>query len=245
MKTLDIIFLFLLLTSCFNAEEKNEKLIFTNVDANDFLDGYNSKNSIILDVRTSNEISRGHIQDATFIDFYSKDFDEKIKIINKELTVHVYCKSGGRSENAAKKLIEIGFSNVLNLNGGFDSWKNNNMNFILPKNIKEATISQNYNLDSLNFIIKKNPTILYFYTKWCSPCKTLTPIVEKIQSDFKNNLEVVFINADIYPDLLKRFQVPSVPSIIFFQDNIISWQRIGLISYEELFASISKKIVVS
>ena len=121
MKLLDIFLILILLSSCFFSDEKDNKLKFVNVDVNDFLGKYSSENSLILDVRTVKEISQGYIEGATFIDFYSDDFDDKIKILNKDLTIHVYCKSGGRSKSIAEKLISSGFTQVLNLKGGFDS----------------------------------------------------------------------------------------------------------------------------
>ena len=243
MKLLDIFLILILLSSCFFSDEKDNKLKFVNVDVNDFLGKYSSENSLILDVRTVKEISQGYIEGATFIDFYSDDFDDKIKILNKDLTIHVYCKSGGRSKSVAEKLISSGFTQVLNLNGGFDSWKKEKK-FIIPEYTnKEPEESVIYNLDSLNYIIENHTTLMYIYTKWCSPCRKMSPIVDQIKSDF-NNLKVVFIDADIYPEMLKRFQSSSVPTILFLEDSKVLWKKNGLSSYKELVESINEELLV-
>ena len=43
----------------------------------------------------------GHISDATNIDYYSSDFKEKLDLVNKDVPILVYCRSGGRSSRAA------------------------------------------------------------------------------------------------------------------------------------------------
>lgn len=83
-----------------------------------------SKDKLVLDVRTSNEVRNGMITSAKHVDFYSADFVERVKSLAPyELPVFVYCKSGGRSRAAANKLIKAGYKEVYNLKGGFDSWK--------------------------------------------------------------------------------------------------------------------------
>lgn len=243
MKSLDIIFLFFLLSSCLNTKKNGDKLTFVNLEANDFLVEYNVENSLILDVRTAGEISQGYIEGATFIDFYSEKFEEKIKIINKDLNIHVYCKSNGRSKSVAEKLISYGFNNVFNLDGGFDSWKKEK-EFIIPEYTnKEPEESVIYNLDSLNYIIENHTTLIYIYTKWCSPCRKMSPIIDQIKSDF-NNLKVVSIDADIYPEMLKRFQSSSVPTILFLEDSKVLWKKNSLSSYKELVELINEEVLV-
>src|SRR5688500_7905502 len=58
---------------------------------------------IILDVRTPEEYKAGHLKDAVLIDYKSKDFDQKMKALDKSRTYVVYCASGYRSSSACKK----------------------------------------------------------------------------------------------------------------------------------------------
>lgn len=80
-----------------------------------------SENVIILDVRNPKEFNEGHIPNALNIDYRSDDFLKNIKELNKNKTIAVYCRSGGRSKLAAKKLIDSGF-NVFELNKGIMNW---------------------------------------------------------------------------------------------------------------------------
>ena len=80
---------------------------------------------IILDVRTVGEINNGHIENASFIDFYDENFNEKAAWINKDLPVYVYCHAGGRSKKAAEILMDLGQKEVYNITGGFSEWNDN------------------------------------------------------------------------------------------------------------------------
>ena len=96
---------------------------YSNLKPKDFKAEIEQNAGIILDVRTPNEVSTGQIENASTIDFYDKNFKDKIAKIQKDKTVYVYCKSGGRSSKAAKLLVEAGQSKVINLQGGIMAWK--------------------------------------------------------------------------------------------------------------------------
>ena len=67
-----------------------------DISITDFSNKINSKEVIILDVRTIDEINNGHLENASFIDFYDENFREKATWINKDMPVYVYCHAGGR-----------------------------------------------------------------------------------------------------------------------------------------------------
>jgi len=80
------------------------------------------KAPIILDVRTPEEYKAGHLKDAVLVDYKSKDFDQKIKALDKSRTYVVYCASGYRSSSACKKLQSLDFPQLYNLKGGITAW---------------------------------------------------------------------------------------------------------------------------
>ena len=78
---------------------------------------------IILDVRTPEEYSEAHIDNAENIDFNSSTFNEEIEKLDKNNKYLVYCRSGHRSSNAVKLMIKLGFTDLHNLSGGIRKWK--------------------------------------------------------------------------------------------------------------------------
>ncbi|WP_205764424.1 rhodanese-like domain-containing protein [Arenibacter sp. 6A1] len=80
------------------------------------------ENAILVDVRTPQEFSQGHLEEAVNINWYDPDFATNFSKIEKEKTIYLYCKVGGRSLMAMEKLKKLGFKNVINLTGGYDAW---------------------------------------------------------------------------------------------------------------------------
>lgn len=80
-------------------------------------------NVVLIDVRTPAEIDAGIIKGAdAFIDYNGPSFQEEIKKLDKSKTYVMYCRSGGRSGNAANFMVKNGFTNVYNLQGGILSY---------------------------------------------------------------------------------------------------------------------------
>lgn len=93
-----------------------------DVTVNQFKDLVIEQGGTILDVRTPEEWAEGTISKAEKINFYDDNFATDIEKLNKEEPIFVYCKSGGRSANAAETLKEKGFNKIYNLDGGITAW---------------------------------------------------------------------------------------------------------------------------
>lgn len=102
------------------ASHENSKMVDLNVE--EFKTKMNDPNVILLDVRTPKETAQGIIQNAMLLDIKQKDFRTKIQALDKEKTILVYCKSGGRSVKACRILEENGFDKIYNLEGGYTAW---------------------------------------------------------------------------------------------------------------------------
>lgn len=81
------------------------------------------KDVVLLDVRTPGEVADGKIDGALTINVMGDSFDEEIAKLDKDKTYVVYCRSGGRSVTASKKMLKAGFNDVINMEGGYSSWK--------------------------------------------------------------------------------------------------------------------------
>ena len=78
----------------------------------------------VLDVRTKEEFSEGHLAKAALIPWTDKDFTTRAaKELDPRKPVLVYCLSGGRSAKAAAALVKLGFTDVRNLAGGILAWQ--------------------------------------------------------------------------------------------------------------------------
>ena len=81
-------------------------------------------NAKILDVRTEDECSDGIIPNAIMMDIYQgQGFVYRLEELEKSKNYYVYCRSGGRSEQACAIMQQMGFQNTFNLMGGFSEWE--------------------------------------------------------------------------------------------------------------------------
>ena len=79
---------------------------------------------LIIDVRTPQEFSKGHLENALNYNYYEADFKEKINALDRKQKVLVYCEVGGRSADAVKQFKSLGFDYIIEIKGGYRNWKN-------------------------------------------------------------------------------------------------------------------------
>ena len=91
------------------------------LSATEFKKMVDTKSALIVDVRTTEEFSEGHIPGAINIDVNNPAFLTEIKKLPKTKPLALYCKSGRRSHQAATKIAARGFI-IYELNNGFTDW---------------------------------------------------------------------------------------------------------------------------
>lgn len=97
----------------------------SNVNAQEFKKQVDAKKSVVIDLRTPDEIlKKGKIKGALEIDFLAKDSEIRIDSLDKKKTYLIYCAGGGRSGECAELMQKKGFVKVVNLEKGFGDWKN-------------------------------------------------------------------------------------------------------------------------
>lgn len=84
---------------------------------------YANEGAQLVDVRTTEEFTVSHLKDAQNICVTTDDFKEKVKELDKNKPVYLYCKKGGRSAKAAEILADLGFKEIYDLQGGITNWE--------------------------------------------------------------------------------------------------------------------------
>lgn len=78
---------------------------------------------VVLDVRTPAEFQQVRIAGAVNIDFYAKNFIERLNGLDKQKQYLLHCRSGARSGRALGIMKDLGFTTVLHLQGGMNDWQ--------------------------------------------------------------------------------------------------------------------------
>ncbi|MGB8468309.1 MAG: FAD-dependent oxidoreductase [Candidatus Babeliales bacterium] len=82
------------------------------------------------------------------------------------------------------------------------------------------TIPSMTSLEELNRIIHSNKMVLVdFYASYCPTCKVLLPHVQKVAQELGAAVKIVKVDGSITPDILKTYQIKSIPYFIFFKEG--------------------------
>ncbi len=109
----------IVLAGCSSASEKAD---FRQVDSAAAMELMDTESDyIILDVRTREEFAAGHIPNAICIPNETIGSDPIPELADKDQLILVYCRSGNRSKQAAKKLAKLGYTNIVEF-GGIMNW---------------------------------------------------------------------------------------------------------------------------
>ena len=97
---------------------------FRVLDVSEYKKAITNKDVQLVDVRTAQEYRKGHLARAQNIDYYkTANFNEEFGKLDKSRPVYIYCRSGHRSRKAGRRLIDLGFSSVIDLKGGINNWR--------------------------------------------------------------------------------------------------------------------------
>ena len=87
---------------------------------------------------------------------------------------------------------------------------------------------------------KTVPVVVDFWAPWCGPCRSLTPIIEKVVGEFKGRVKLVKVNSDDNPELSQAFKIQSIPNVIAFKDGRAVSQFVGAQPESQVRAFVEK-----
>jgi thioredoxin 2 len=72
------------------------------------------------------------------------------------------------------------------------------------------------------------------WAPWCSPCRTLSPIIDELASDYANGIKVAKLNVDENPLTASQYGIHSIPTMLFFKEGKLVQRLTGALPKEEI-----------
>ncbi len=215
-------------SSCQNAsnQSKGGTQINTTLSVDDFEKKIAELPAVqLIDVRTPDEFSQGHLKGALNYNINSSEFESQLAKLDKTKPVLVYCLSGGRSSSAASVMADKGFVEVYNMQGGIMKWSGSN------KPLDDGTaqpVSAGMTKDEFTKLVSTSKYVLIDYNaKWCKPCIKMAPMLQAFYEKRKDKMDFIKIDADENKNLLKENNIQALPVLQLYKEGKVVWTHDG------------------
>jgi rhodanese-related sulfurtransferase len=207
-----------------------------NVDANVFEQKINAGGVQVLDVRTAGEYNGSHLKNVMLADWTNKaQFEERVKYLDKNKTLLVYCAAGGRSGQAAVWLKEQGFKEVVNLQGGITAWNAAGKPVVREGGAVELSTA------AFNATIASSGIVLVdIGAAWCPPCKKMEPILDALSKTMQGKYTLLKVDGGNDATVMKELGATVLPTFMVYKNGKLSWKKEGIATLEELKSALTQ-----
>lgn len=77
------------------------------------------------------------------------------------------------------------------------------------------------------------PVVVDFWATWCGPCQMLLPVIEELAEE-ADGFKVAKVNSDENPELVTKFGIRTIPTLLVFKNGEVVNKSIGVISKDEI-----------
>ncbi|NCB37283.1 MAG: thioredoxin [Erysipelotrichia bacterium] len=98
----------------------------------------------------------------------------------------------------------------------------------------------NFDTEVKNF---SGSVLVDFWAPWCGPCRMMTPIIDSLATKYAGKVKIAKINVDDSPDIAAKFNVASIPTLIFFKNGQAIHTSTGVVPEAELENQIKSKLL--
>lgn len=192
----------------------------------------NDQQKQLLDIRSHEKFTKGHIKNAVNIDFEDDSFESLVvKYFDKNSPLYFYGGSDFMSENAKVFLTDIGFKNITCLAGGFSEWISKSKPYASSNEVFEPIAA--YTPTNFENTIATNALVfVYLKTPSCGFCKKMDPFILKQARN--HNYRMLKIDIEENENMSYYFDAHETPTMLIFKNRRQVWKRTGAMDEREL-----------
>ena len=107
------------------------------------------------------------------------------------------------------------------------------------KNTMKLTMELNETNFDREVLQSKRPFVVDFWADWCGPCKMLAPVLDEIAREHGGRVTVAKVNLDENPALATRFNIQSIPTLLYFSGGELRGQTVGVVSKKAIVGKLA------
>ena len=94
-------------------------------------------------------------------------------------------------------------------------------------------------------IEKGGVSVLDFWAEWCGPCRMISPIIEKLATEYDGKALIGKVNVDHNPEVAMKYGVRSIPTIVILKDGEEVERQVGYTTQDNLARLIDAQLVAA
>jgi thioredoxin 1 len=93
-----------------------------------------------------------------------------------------------------------------------------------------------------NLLATADVLVVDYTASWCGPCKLIAPLIDDLADTYGDRAKIMKLDIDAHKELAKKFEVKSIPVVMFFKQGEVVEKLLGAKAYEEYVSAIERHL---